>query len=228
MLKKDKEKASQDMIEYLKENSQLKDEMIKQLEEKKRLKENINLELEKKVVERTRELAEANEHINRMNRLLKNSNQKLQSDIQNIEEKRIHNKRVSFKEFQKLYPDNDTCYKYLSNLKWAHGFKCQICGNTKYSAGNTAYSRRCSRCNKIESATSRTVFSRSRIPLKKGFYMLFLIIDSPSVTIDELKNAVDLRRETCWAFRKKITSAFNLQNGKKIKSQSWNDFILLE
>ena len=38
-------------------------------------------------------------------------------------------------EFQERFPDEDSCYAYLSELKWGTGFVCPNCGHTKYCNG---------------------------------------------------------------------------------------------
>ncbi len=34
-------------------------------------------------------------------------------------------------EFQKKFPDNDSCQNFLTEMKWSDGFKCEKCQNTK-------------------------------------------------------------------------------------------------
>ena len=39
-------------------------------------------------------------------------------------------------EFQKKFPDNDSCQNFLAEMKWPDGFKCERCQNTKFAEGN--------------------------------------------------------------------------------------------
>ena len=35
-------------------------------------------------------------------------------------------------EFQKKFPDNDSCQSFLVEMKWSDGFKCEKCQNNTY------------------------------------------------------------------------------------------------
>ena len=39
-------------------------------------------------------------------------------------------------EFQEQFPDDKSCMDYLSNIKWAAGYVCPKCGNTKFNCLN--------------------------------------------------------------------------------------------
>ncbi len=203
-----------------KEDVQLRE--IKQLRENARLKEKYTIELENKVAERTDELEKANEKVRAMNEMLKSDNLKLALDVKNISRKRIMQSKVSFAEFKEIYPDKDSCFKFLEKLKWGNGFICKKCGNTKYSKGNAAYSRRCSRCGSIEQVTEGTIFKRIKFPITKAFYILFLLSLNRNISVDELSRTVDLRRQTCWYFKKKVLNV--MQNSKR-KSSNWPNYI---
>jgi hypothetical protein len=45
-------------------------------------------------------------------------------------------KSLSIFEFQQMFPDERSCFEYLSNLKWKDGFICKKCGHTHYCNGN--------------------------------------------------------------------------------------------
>ena len=42
-------------------------------------------------------------------------------------------------EFQKRFPDNDSCQNFLTEMKWSDGFKCERCRNNKYCRGKLSY-----------------------------------------------------------------------------------------
>jgi hypothetical protein len=215
MLKDEKEKA---MIE--KEKAQ--GEMIRQLKENEKLKDKVNRELEEKVRQRTVELEVKNDELKIANEKLKYLtdqanqwnikldlyNRKLQTNIRQLTEARVLLKDVKFEEFSAVFPDENSCLKYLSELKWKDGFECRKCGNTSWGTGKAPFSRRCTRCNYVESPTNDTLFHRLRFPITKAFYMVYLVsVRDKNITADELSEILDLRRETCWAFKKKILQA---------------------
>lgn len=233
-LKAEKEQADRRTIEYLQENNNLKDTIIKQLNENELLKDKVNRELEQKVAERTIELQKLNEElraqseeIDRMNKLLEQDNTNLKINVKKIAEDRVMQKRVSFDEFKSIYPDEDACFRYLELLKWPEGkFTCKKCGNNKYSKGNSPYSRRCSKCNHIERIYTDTVFSGIKFPITKAFYMLFLVATGKNTTVEELSESLDLRKQTCWAFRKKLKSTIDEKKSKTKNRDGWSHLIL--
>ncbi len=193
----------------LKSEIALKNQIF-QMEENEKLKDKINRELEEKVVLRTSDFNIANiklqqqaKEIERINVLLQSDNLKLYDNVKKISQDRVTNKKVSFDEFKLIYSDDDSCYKYLEEIKWKNGFQCIKCSNTKYSSGPTPYSRRCSKCNNIERIYSGTVFSGVRFPIQKAFCFIFLIYHEKGITIDQLATKLELGRQTVWAFRKK-------------------------
>ena len=211
-LKDDKEQSQQQTINALTENQQLKD--------------NLNRELEQKVKERTLELEQANNRIAEMNALLQVDNKRLSGDVKSISRKRVMQSIVTFDEFKEIYTDDEACYRYLETLKWEKGFTCRKCGHEKYSAGTTPYSRRCSRCNYIETITAGTIFANVKFPLHKAFYIVFLTTSGKYMSVDEISAMIDLRRQTCWSFRKKIEDVLEAGPGNKKKKITWTDILI--
>ena len=52
---------------------------------------------------------------------------------------------MSIFDFQSKFPNEETCKKYLSDLKWKAGFSCKKCGYTKYRLTKKQYSRKCNK-----------------------------------------------------------------------------------
>lgn len=224
--KKDKETEQKERINQLIKNDSLQAEIINQLKENESLKDKVNKELEEKVRERTVELEAANEEIHRMNEVLQADNVKLESSVKDLSKARVMQKIVSFEEFQNIYSDENACLDYLANLKWAKGYKCEKCGNTNYSKGPVPYSRRCSKCSYIESATANTIFYRLKFPIVKAFYMVFLVSNRNEITADELSEKLSLRRQTCWAFKRKVLDAIQTKKRPKTDTDGWSYLVL--
>jgi len=174
------------------------------------------------------QLAKQSEEITKINLVLQHHNIKLEDNVKNLSKARVMQKIVTFEEFQEIYPDEESCYKFLENLKWENGYKCIKCGHIKYSKGNSPFSRRCNSCNYIESVTTHTIFNRLRFPIVKAFYMLFLITSKKQITVDELTKLFELRRETCWSFRKKVLEVLEAKKGKRKRVEAWSQLIILE
>lgn len=115
---------------------------------------------------------------------------------------------LSIFEFQELYPDDASCYEYLSNEKWGNGFVCNKCGYNKCCKGSHTYSKQCNRCHHTESATSGTMFQGLKFSLLKAFYIIYYISTSKKgISSTELSRKLELRQKTCWFFKQKVMRA---------------------
>ena len=76
-------------------------------------------------------------------------------------------------EFQSRFPDDDACFKYLTELKWGAGFCCPQCGHTNYCKGKRKYDRQCTSCHRISSPTSGTLFHKVKFSMLKAFYIVY-------------------------------------------------------
>jgi hypothetical protein len=206
IIKKEKEKAKQDIID--------------QLEANKILQTKVNSELEMKVQERTVQLQAEKEklniancklemlmtEVNKVNSKLDYDNWHLNKKITEATMARIMAQEVSFEEFMKVFPTEFSCFSFLEKLKWEDGYRCLKCDNDKYTRLPKLLSRRCSKCLYIESVTNSTVFHALKFPVNKAFYIVYhCSFSEGKTTIDELSAMLDLRRNTCWNFKKKVT-----------------------
>jgi hypothetical protein len=226
--------------------------LVKNLEEKNSLQEKMNVELEEKVHERTEkiqimlvqreeqnvalqeanhELEALNNKINEMNLLLNKDNQQLRSDVTEIGQSHVLMKDVSFEDFKRFFPDDSLCHKYLADLKWKNGYKCKKCGYNKGVTDEIRFSVRCKNCKYVESPTAATLFHKLKFPITKAFYMMYLVyLKGKTLSLDELSEIINLRRETCWSFRKKIIEAQEDYSKKGIhqSEQGWAAIVLAE
>ena len=203
-------------------------QLINQLRENEKLKDSLNKELEIKVQERTQELGVAldelkdkNEYIQKLNKLLEQDNKALSQDIKDITKARLMLKDLTFEEFKKIYPDEESCLKYLAEIKWSKSYTCKKCGNKNSSLGKTPFSKRCTKCGYDESVTSYTLFHNSKIPITTSFYLVYLVLAHKSISSHELSDKLGLRQKTCWAFKKKILEAMEGNKSPKLNSKEW-------
>ncbi|UWZ79752.1 IS1595 family transposase [Geoalkalibacter halelectricus] len=112
-------------------------------------------------------------------------------------------------EFFQRFPDEATCYEYLSIAKWhSSGFICRKCGHNKYCIGKRPFSRRCLRCKYDESPTAGTAFDKLKFSKHIAFHILFKLSSrKKGISTVELSKEFSLRQKTCWAFKWKIQQA---------------------
>ncbi|GAC1310790.1 MAG: hypothetical protein NVSMB24_28800 [Mucilaginibacter sp.] len=236
ILKKKEEEAQLRVINQLKLNEELMDALNKKLEDQVQER---TKELEEKslvITSRNDELKSVNqllqlqaEEISRMNVLLEKDNTELHHNIEKITYDRIMSAEVDFDEFSKIYPDRETCFKFLSDLKWEKGYTCRKCSNTHYGHGHLPYSRRCSKCGYEESVIAYTMLQNTRIPINKAFYMIFLMYSTKGkISSHKLSQILSIRQSTCWAYSSRIKKVMN-DKKKEIQNvgdRGWSKLII--
>ncbi|MDB4925059.1 MAG: chromosome partitioning protein ParA [Mucilaginibacter sp.] len=229
-----------------KEKDNARDEIIRQMDINNKLKDSINKELEMQVNARTKELIRKSEEledhskiieeqnqllvninhqleeqsaeISRMNILLEKDNVQLKTDIDKVTEARALSTELNFEEFSAKYPDQESCYKFLAELKWKADYTCTRCSHSIYNAGRAPYSRRCTKCSYEESAMHNTIFENNRIPINKAFYIVYLIYSSKgTISSHQLSQKLGIRQSTCWSYAIRIKKA--MQDHKTLKKK---------
>ena len=115
----------------------------------------------------------------------------------------------SLLEFQRDFPDDAACVRYLANLRWPTGFVCPACGATR--AYELVKRRRwqCTRCRQQTSLTAGTVLHGTRLPLITWFWAMYLAATlNTGISARQLRKQLGLRRyETAWMLLQKIRRA---------------------
>ena len=236
LLKKKKDKAQRRIIKQMRINDQLKDTVNKELETQvqQRTQETVEKSI---IIERQNEelvrtntiLKEQASEITRMNTILAQDNIELHTCVEKISLARIMSADVDFEEFSKIYPDPDSCYKFLSDLKWSQGYVCRKCGCDHYFHGHLPYARRCAKCSYEESVIANTVFQNTRVLITKAFYMIFLIYSSKGkISSHKLSEILSIRQSTCWTYSSRIKKLI-IDRKKELRNageKGWSKLIL--
>jgi hypothetical protein len=236
VLRIEKEEAKEKTIEQLHENQLLKDNLNQELEEQVRIKTAQLVQKSRFIEEQNHQLETANkqlEHqakeIEAMNALLSLDNIQLKHDVAEVKEARILSKEVDFEEFSAMYPDDESCMKFLSDIKWHKGYSCRKCGHSFYSGGRSLHSRRCSKCGYEESVTAYTVLQNTRLPINKAFYMIFLVYSSKgSISSHKLSEILGIRQSTCWTYSSKIKKSMKekRRHAPIHHHEGWNSILM--
>ena len=236
------------LLRVQKKNAQVR--IIKELRENATLKDGLNRRLEQQVHERTaqlvqkaviieqqnQELVEVNkilktqsEEISRMNVLLERDNTLLQNDIEKMMHDRVMSAEVDFEEFSKAYPDRETCFKFLADLKWERSYNCRKCEADHYSSGHLPYSRRCTKCGYEESVIAYTILQNTRIPINKAFYIIFLMYSTKGkISSHKLSEILSIRQSTCWAYSSRIKKIMNSRKKQlsNAAEKGWSKLVM--
>ena len=219
IIKDTKERAQKRIIKQYAINVELKDKVNKELEDKVNLR-TIEIAEKNKLLEvANNQLKEQAEEINQMNVVLDIDNSKLKKNIQEVMVSRVMKQNIEYEEFEKIFPDELTCLRYLDEVKWVNGYLCKKCGNDKYFEGTQLFARRCTRCGYNESITSNTIFQGVKFPIDKAFYITYTVItERDDITLDQLSEILELRRNTCWNFKKKLMKIIDSDKAKRARA----------
>lgn len=110
--------------------------------------------------------------------------------------------------FHNRFKDDTDCLIYLSEIKWADGYKCKRCNNDKSGNGKNPQNRRCTKCRYDESPTTGTMFEKIKFSLLIAFHIAFKIsTKKKGISSLELSSEFELRQKTCLSFKSKVQQA---------------------
>jgi predicted RNA-binding Zn-ribbon protein involved in translation (DUF1610 family) len=129
-------------------------------------------------------------------------------------------KGMNIIEFTQKFPDKNSCYRYLEEIKWGKGFSCSRCGNNKYYKGKHSFSRRCKDCGYEESVTANTLFHGIKMSILKAFHLAFRIsTKKKGMSTVELGNEVGIQQKSAWLFKRKVQIGMQSDKKSKIETQ---------
>ena len=116
--------------------------------------------------------------------------------------------QLSFLQFQDRYSDEDKCLEHLIRMRWPDGFACPHC-QVKRSCFKPSHGAfECYGCKKVTSPTAGTVFHRTKVPLRKWFWAIYLLsTPKKAVSTLYLSRQLDVNYRTAWSLRLKVQRA---------------------
>jgi transposase-like protein len=120
-------------------------------------------------------------------------------------------KRLDLLEFQTKFCTEEACVEHLFKLRWPGGYTCPRCGCERYSFHTTRRLYQCSACKYQVSVTAGTVFHKTRTPLRKWFWMIFMMARHKSgVSMLSVQRYLNIKSyKTVWTMGHKIRKAMS-------------------
>jgi transposase-like protein len=127
---------------------------------------------------------------------------------------------MSILEFQAEFHNEDVCREHLYKMRWPEGFVCRKCGVMdepfKISSRNLY---QCKHCRYQASVTAGTVMEKTRLPLLKWFWAMFLMsTDKRGCSATQLSKELGLCYSTAWFLCHRIRSAMGERDTQYILS----------
>jgi len=103
---------------------------------------------------------------------------------------------------------NDPAIAYLEKLRWQDKPKCTSCGSLQTSRKKKSFRHTCLYCKNSFSVLVGTIFESTKLPLKKWFKAIEIILkSSKGISSLQLSRLIDVNKNTAWLMQMKIRSA---------------------
>lgn len=118
-------------------------------------------------------------------------------------------------EFSAEFRTDDICLEYIKEQRWPGAVaECLKCGNRwKHHrvTGRTAYA--CGNCGNQIYPLAGTIFAKSRMPLNKWFYAIYLMGSTDcSITAKQLQREIRVTYKTAWRVSRSIRQLMVSEN----------------
>jgi transposase-like protein len=123
--------------------------------------------------------------------------------------------KYTIKDFNKTFPDDDSCLEWLRNYIYPEKIDCPTCQKpTKHHRITTKKVYGCDNCGHQISPTAGTIFDHSSTPLKLWFYAIYLMSSTRcGISAKQIQRETGVTYKTAWRMFNQIRSL--LQEGYK-------------
>ncbi len=134
---------------------------------------------------------------------------------------------IDLSDLKILFPDNASSLKFLEKLRWGKKPQCPHCGSDRVTSFKNENRHHCNACNVSFSATVKTIFHNTRIPLQKWFKAIALVLHSEKkVSVRKLALVINVNKNTAWQMLNKINESIT-HTGQKLSDElRLEEFVL--
>lgn len=130
---------------------------------------------------------------------------------------------INLLDFQKMFPDEAACLRYLERIRWPNGFVCERCSNLSEPFRIIVRPRvlKCRSCHYEASITAGTVMHRSKTSILVWFWAAYLVsTHTPGLSAKELQKQLGVGRyETAFQILHKLRGAMVRPSRDKIGAE---------
>jgi len=107
------------------------------------------------------------------------------------------------------FKDEQTCLGYLAERRWQGGIECPHCCHTKiYTLKGATKRYKCGKCRKQFTARANTIFEDSKLPLRKWFAAIYLLLaHRKGISSYQLARDLKVTQKTAWFLAHRIRYA---------------------
>jgi transposase-like protein len=106
------------------------------------------------------------------------------------------------------FPDEPTARTYLESRLWPNGPRCPQCAGSALTPRPNGFYR-CNPCGKFTfSVREGTIFGRSKIPLHKWIYAMYLVVTSrKGISSMQLAKEIGVTQKSAWFMLQRLREA---------------------
>ena len=109
------------------------------------------------------------------------------------------------------FKDEQTCLGFLAEQRWPGGIECPHCHHNKiYTLKGNTKRYKCAACRKQFTAKANTIFEDSKLPLRKWFAAIYLLLaHRKGISSYQLARDLKVTQKTAYFIGQKIRVALN-------------------
>src|SRR5438067_9498904 len=103
-------------------------------------------------------------------------------------------------DFNRDFPDDDSCLEWLKDYLYPDGIFCKLCGEvTKHHRVKSRPSYSCDRCGHHEHPMAGTIYQDTRTPLRTWFYATYLMAQTRcGISAKQIERETGVTYKTAW------------------------------
>ena len=120
-----------------------------------------------------------------------------------------HRQGISAMELADMFPDEDAAVAWFENHIWPNGRHCPRCGSMETIGAHGDMPYWCPACRRYFSVRIGTAFERSKVPLRKWAYAIYLEMTSlKGISSMKLHREIKVTQRTAWFMLHRIREAW--------------------
>jgi transposase-like protein len=115
---------------------------------------------------------------------------------------------ISTFELFQMFPDQDSAVAYFERARWPDGAVCPACGEAKRIGIRKGAFYRCNACLLDFTIRTGTIFERSKIPLHKWLYAMYLLVTArKGISSLQLAKQIGVTQKSAWFMLQRLREA---------------------
>ena len=113
--------------------------------------------------------------------------------------------KLTLKDFQQMFPDDDVCLDYIWQIKFSSRIDCPQCGKNSLFHRTSRKTYACDHCGFPISPAADTIFQHSPTPLTTWFYVIYLMAQTRGgISAKQIQRETGVTYKTAWRMCKEI------------------------